>query len=141
MSPQLARVVGIYDRDGVLSHHLRAQLGDGDVLEFSKGSGDGRSAEQYLADKELFLNTATDLALVVDDVEGTSVFLSALRRLVQGDINSLYVVERVDLDALLAFGAASELDQLDAATQDSRFVRTSDPSPAKVIEHLRRLWS
>jgi hypothetical protein len=106
-------IVGIYDSEGILSSRLVDSAPPNQILRFPpSGEAHGQSLEQFFANKALFLETASDLVIVLNGIESLSFLVSSIRALVDGLVRSLIIVTDQSLREILSRGFPEEQNRI-----------------------------
>ena len=80
------------------------------------------SRRSAAAAKAAFLKSATRAIVVVDDLRGLELFLSATRLLLEGSLLSVHAISEMDLDNLLRNSAPDDREAVKEALLKSRLV-------------------
>jgi hypothetical protein len=106
-------IVGIYDSEGILSSQLVDSAPPNQILRFPpSGEAHDQSLEQFFANKALFLETAGDLVIVLNEIESLSFLVSSIRALVDGLVRSLIIITDQSLREILSRGFPEEQNRI-----------------------------
>ena len=130
-------IIGIHDSKGIISSRLLESAPPNQILRFRpSGETHGPSLEQFLANKALFLETASDLVIVFNGIESLSFLVSSIRALMDGRVRSLIIVTDQSLREILSRGFPDEQNRIRKLIRLGFLVTTPTLTYNRLRQHL-----
>ena len=130
-------IIGIYDSEGIISSRLVESAPPNQILRFRpSGETHGQSLEEFFANKALFLETASDLIVILNGIESLSFLVSSIRALLDGLVHSLIIVIDQSLREILSRGFPDEQDRIRRLIRLGFLVVTPTLTYNRLSQHL-----